>query len=147
MMMNLSSHVAEFNITVNSVSPAMVGSTSMILDEKSVPGLVDTTPLGRLYKPSEVANVVGMFAYMGFVTGQSLVGWRVETFMKSILAEMRSLPCNSRLSKRFVDGTCHVHKNTFQAPGKLEDGAVTGKGLAYFVLQQTCSFSSSVDRI
>ena len=73
MMMNLSSHLAEFNIAVNSVSPAMVGSTGMIPDEKSVPGLVDTIPLGRLCKPSEVANVVSMFACTGFVTGQSLV--------------------------------------------------------------------------
>ncbi|PMD44527.1 NAD(P)-binding protein [Hyaloscypha variabilis F] len=73
MMMNLSSHLAEFNITVNSVSPAMVGSTGMIPDEDSVPGLVETIPLGRLCKPSEVANVVSMFACTGFVTGQSLV--------------------------------------------------------------------------
>jgi 3-oxoacyl-[acyl-carrier protein] reductase len=73
MMMNLSSHLAELNITVNSVSPAMVGSTGMIPDEDSVPGLVETIPLGRLCKPSEVANVVSMFACTGFVTGQSLV--------------------------------------------------------------------------
>jgi 3-oxoacyl-[acyl-carrier protein] reductase len=73
MMMNLSSHLAEFNISVNSVSPAMVGGTGMLPDESSVPGVVKTIPLGRLCKPVEVANVVSMFACSGFVTGQSLV--------------------------------------------------------------------------
>jgi 3-oxoacyl-[acyl-carrier protein] reductase len=73
MMMNLSSHLAEFNISVNSISPAMVGGTGMLPDESSVPGVVKAIPLGRLCKPVEVANAVSMFACTGFVTGQSLV--------------------------------------------------------------------------
>ncbi len=73
MMKNLSSLLAEFNITVNDVSPAMVGGTGMLPDESSVPGVVKTIPLGRLCKPVEVANVVSMFASTGFITGQNLI--------------------------------------------------------------------------
>ncbi len=72
-MRNLSSRLAEFNISVNDVAPAMVGSTGMLPDESSVPGLVDSIPLRRLCTPAEVANAVIMFATTGFVTGQSLV--------------------------------------------------------------------------
>jgi 3-oxoacyl-[acyl-carrier protein] reductase len=73
MMKNLSSLLAEFRITVNNVSPAMVGGTGMLPDESSVPGVVDTIPLGRLCKPVEVANVISMFASTGFITGQNVV--------------------------------------------------------------------------
>lgn len=73
MMKNLSSRLAEFNISVNDVAPAMVGATGMLPDESSVPGLTDTIPLRRLCKPDEVANAVHMFATTGFATGQSLV--------------------------------------------------------------------------
>jgi 3-oxoacyl-[acyl-carrier protein] reductase len=73
MMKNLSSLLAEFRITVNDVSPAMVGGTGMLPDESSVPGVVKTIPLGRLCKPVEVANVVSMFASTGFITGQNVV--------------------------------------------------------------------------
>ena len=73
MMRNLSSRLAEFNISVNDVAPAMVGSTGMLPDESSVPGLADSIPLRRLCTPGEVANAVIMFATTGFVTGQSLV--------------------------------------------------------------------------
>jgi 3-oxoacyl-[acyl-carrier protein] reductase len=34
MVINLSSHLTEFNITVKSVSPARVGATGMLLDEQ-----------------------------------------------------------------------------------------------------------------
>lgn len=73
MMRNLSSRLAEFNISVNDVAPAMVGSTGMLPDESSVPGLTESIPLRRLCTPLEVANAVSMFATTGFATGQSLV--------------------------------------------------------------------------
>lgn len=60
MMKNLSTRLAEFNITVNDVSPAMIGETGLIPSGDSVPGLVDSIPLGRLGVPQEVANVVSM---------------------------------------------------------------------------------------
>lgn len=73
MMKNLSTRLAEYNITVNDVSPAMIGETGLIPSGDSVPGLVDSIPLGRLGVPSEVGNVVKMFCTTGYMTGQSIV--------------------------------------------------------------------------
>lgn len=73
MMKNLATRLAEFNITVNDVSPAMIGDTGLIPSGDSVPGLVDSIPLGRLGSPREVANVVKMFCETGYMTGQSIV--------------------------------------------------------------------------
>ncbi|KAF2733779.1 3-oxoacyl-reductase [Polyplosphaeria fusca] len=73
MMKNLSSRLAEFNITVNDVSPAMIGDTGLIPSGDHVPGLVDSIPLGRLGVPQEVANVVSMFCSTGYMTGQSVL--------------------------------------------------------------------------
>ncbi|KAF2715463.1 NAD(P)-binding protein [Pleomassaria siparia CBS 279.74] len=73
MMKNLSTRLAEFNITVNDVSPAMIGDTGLIPSGDSVPGLVDSIPLGRLGVPQEVANVVSMFCTTGYMTGQSVL--------------------------------------------------------------------------
>ncbi|ORY17213.1 3-ketoacyl-acyl carrier protein reductase [Clohesyomyces aquaticus] len=73
MMKNLSTRLAEFNITVNDVSPAMIGDTGLIPSGNSVPGLVESIPLGRLGAPQEVANVVTMFCTTGYMTGQSVV--------------------------------------------------------------------------
>jgi 3-oxoacyl-[acyl-carrier protein] reductase len=39
-MMNLSSHLAEFNIMVNSVSPPLAGGSGMLPDKSSVSGVV-----------------------------------------------------------------------------------------------------------
>ncbi|KAI9734174.1 MAG: hypothetical protein M1818_006619 [Claussenomyces sp. TS43310] len=73
MMKNLASRLAEYNISVNDVAPAMIGSTGMIPDSTSVPGVQSTIPLGRLGTPEEIANVVTMFATTGYATGQSIV--------------------------------------------------------------------------
>jgi 3-oxoacyl-[acyl-carrier protein] reductase len=54
MMKNLSSRLAPYNISVNDVSPAMVGSTGLLPSADSVPGLVDNIPLHRLCAPEEV---------------------------------------------------------------------------------------------
>lgn len=68
MMKNLSSRLAPYNISVNDVSPAMVGSTGLLPSADSVPGVVDNIPLKRLCAPEEVANVVLMYARTGFAT-------------------------------------------------------------------------------
>ncbi|KFZ20132.1 hypothetical protein V502_03328 [Pseudogymnoascus sp. VKM F-4520 (FW-2644)] len=73
MMKNLSSRLAQYNISVNDVAPAMIGATGMIPNPEAVPGVVETIPLGRFGQPDEVANVVEMFAKTGYCTGQSLV--------------------------------------------------------------------------
>jgi 3-oxoacyl-[acyl-carrier protein] reductase len=73
MMKNLSSKLAEYGITVNDVSPAMIGETGMIPNANSVPGLVESIPVGRLGYCEEVANVVSMFCKTGYATGQSFL--------------------------------------------------------------------------
>ncbi len=73
MMKNLSAKLAPLNISVNDVAPALIGETGMVSSSDVIPGGVATIPLGRLGSPQEVANVVGMLATTGFMTGQSLV--------------------------------------------------------------------------
>ncbi|KAL9110365.1 MAG: hypothetical protein Q9227_005096 [Pyrenula ochraceoflavens] len=73
MMRNLASKLAQFNISVNDVAPAMIGKTYMIPSAKWIPDIVRGVPLGRLGEPEEVANVVTMYTKTGYVTGQSLV--------------------------------------------------------------------------
>ncbi|KAA1117423.1 hypothetical protein PGT21_006971 [Puccinia graminis f. sp. tritici] len=90
MGMNLARVLAPDNITVNCISPALIGDTGMVpavqppsqdlssndqphtqLDIGTV--LASTIPLGRLGHPSEVANVVVMLAKTGYMTGQEIV--------------------------------------------------------------------------
>ncbi|KAH8587662.1 putative short-chain dehydrogenases/reductase [Bisporella sp. PMI_857] len=73
MMKNLSTRLAQYNISVNDVAPAMIGATGMTPNAEAVPGVVETIPLGRLGQPDEVANAVEMFAKTGYCTGQSLI--------------------------------------------------------------------------
>ena len=73
MMRNLASKLAEYNISVNDVAPAMIGKTFIMPDAKWIPDIVRGIPMGRLGEPEEVANVVTMYTKTGYVTGQSLV--------------------------------------------------------------------------
>jgi len=73
MMRNLASRLAQYNISVNDVAPAMIGSTGMIPDAKAVPEALEGIPLGRLGTPDEISRIVTMFATTGYVTGQSLI--------------------------------------------------------------------------
>jgi len=73
LMKNLATRLGEYNISVNDVAPAMIGDTGMIPDEKNIPGVKETIPLGRLGTPDEVAHAVTMFARTGYCTGQTLL--------------------------------------------------------------------------
>jgi 3-oxoacyl-[acyl-carrier protein] reductase len=73
MMKNLSSRLAQYNISVNDVAPAMIGDTGMLPNATAVPGVVETIPLQRFGQPDEVANAVEMFVKTGYCTGQSLI--------------------------------------------------------------------------
>ncbi|KAM5453457.1 hypothetical protein MaudCBS49596_002659 [Microsporum audouinii] len=73
MMKNLATRLAEFNISVNDVAPAMIGETGMIPDARAIPEVAGTIPLGRLGTPDEVANVVEMCVTTGYLTGQSIL--------------------------------------------------------------------------
>lgn len=73
MMRNLSTRLAEYNISVNDVAPAMIGDTGMIPNGAAFPGLAESIPLKRLGVPEEVANTVTMLVTTGYMTGQSLL--------------------------------------------------------------------------
>ncbi|KAJ9271225.1 hypothetical protein DTO212C5_2575 [Paecilomyces variotii] len=73
MMKNLATRLAEHNISVNDVAPAMIGDTGMIPGVQAIPEVAASIPLGRLGTPDEVANVVTMLATTGYMTGQSLL--------------------------------------------------------------------------
>lgn len=76
MMKTLSSKVARFGITVNSVAPAMIGDTGLIPDPSIVvgaPGDVTNIPVGRFGTPKECANVVEMICKTGYLTGQNIL--------------------------------------------------------------------------
>ncbi|KAL4958437.1 hypothetical protein BDW69DRAFT_190909 [Aspergillus filifer] len=72
-MKNLSTRLAEYNISVNDVAPAMIGDTGMLPSAAAVLGVASNIPLGRLGTPEETANVVTMLVRTGYMTGQSLL--------------------------------------------------------------------------
>lgn len=73
MMKNLSTRLAEYNISVNDVAPAMIGDTGMIPNTDIAPEVTKNVPIGRLGTPDETANVVDMLVTTGYMTGQSLL--------------------------------------------------------------------------
>ena len=73
MMKNLSTRLAEYNISVNDVAPAMIGETGMIPNAAAIPEVAAAIPLRRLGTPEETANVVTMLLTTGYMTGQSLL--------------------------------------------------------------------------
>ncbi|KAF9890382.1 hypothetical protein FE257_006050 [Aspergillus nanangensis] len=73
MMKNLSTRLAEYNISVNDVAPAMIGDTGMVPNAAAIPDIAPTIPLKRLGLPEEAANVVTMLVTTGYMTGQSLL--------------------------------------------------------------------------
>ncbi|EYE92205.1 SDR family NAD(P)-dependent oxidoreductase [Aspergillus ruber CBS 135680] len=72
-MMNLSTRLAEYNISVNDVAPAMIGSTGMISSTMVMDDMVAKIPLRRLGTPEETANAITMLVTTGYMTGQSLL--------------------------------------------------------------------------
>ncbi|KAJ6032000.1 Short-chain dehydrogenase/reductase SDR [Penicillium herquei] len=73
MMKNLATRLAEHNISVNDVAPAMIGETGMIPNAAAIPEVAAGIPIGRLGTVEETANVVTMLATTGYMTGQSLL--------------------------------------------------------------------------
>lgn len=73
MMKNLSTRLAEHNISVNDVAPAMIGETGMIPNAAAIPEVAAGIPIGRLGTVEETANVVTMLVTTGYMTGQSLL--------------------------------------------------------------------------
>lgn len=73
MMKNLSTRLAEYNISVNDVAPTMIGSTGMIPSTMMMDDVVVNIPLRRLGTPEEMANSVTMLVTTGYMMGQSLL--------------------------------------------------------------------------
>ncbi|UPL03537.1 hypothetical protein LCI18_014471 [Fusarium solani-melongenae] len=90
MGLNLATLLAPEGITVNTISPAMIGSTGMIPTPKSEtwtqgcdiedlkvtdPGLAiaASVPVHRLGSPDEVCSVITMLVRNGFMTGQDIL--------------------------------------------------------------------------
>ena len=76
MMKNLAMKLGQDGITVNDVSPAMIGQTGMIPDAgmlRDTAGDPRNIPVGRLGTPQECANVVTMLCQTGYLTGQSIL--------------------------------------------------------------------------
>lgn len=73
MMKSLATRLADYNISVNDVAPAMIYETGMIPDASAAPEVAVTIPLGRLGTVGEVANVVQMCVTTGYMTGQSII--------------------------------------------------------------------------
>ncbi|KAF4550636.1 Short chain dehydrogenase-like protein 11 [Elsinoe fawcettii] len=74
MMRNLATRLAGDGITVNDVSPAMIGGTGMIPNEervKGTPGDVKGIPVGRLGTTEEVGGLVRQIVGTGYMTGQN----------------------------------------------------------------------------
>jgi len=67
--------VASKGITVNTISPGYI-NTPMLegMKEAVLQSIIDKIPVGRLGKPSEIANAVAFLAAeeSGFVTGANL---------------------------------------------------------------------------
>ncbi|MCH5207438.1 MAG: 3-oxoacyl-ACP reductase FabG [Oscillospiraceae bacterium] len=70
----LAKELAPSGITVNAVAPGVIESpmNSAHLTEDELKALCDETPLGRMGKPSEVAQAVRALAENRFITGQVL---------------------------------------------------------------------------
>ncbi|BDD57360.1 hypothetical protein MAP00_002727 [Monascus purpureus] len=73
MMKNLATRLAQYNISVNDVAPALIGETGMIPNAQAIPEAAAGIPLQRLGTTDEVANVVLMLVTTGYMTGQSLL--------------------------------------------------------------------------
>jgi 3-oxoacyl-[acyl-carrier protein] reductase len=70
----LAKEVGKRGITVNTVAPGVTGTDGLVIAQEQIDYLVAQTPLGRLGRPDDIANVVAILvsddAY--WVTGQNI---------------------------------------------------------------------------
>lgn len=71
--MNFANLLAQYNISVNYVAPALIVETGVAPDAKTVLDALEVLPLGRLGMSEKIAHIVTMFAKTWNVTGQSLL--------------------------------------------------------------------------
>ncbi|MGF1520902.1 MAG: SDR family oxidoreductase [Leptolyngbyaceae cyanobacterium] len=70
----LAQELGDRSITVNTVSPGVTDTDGLVLDEEQVNQLIAQTPLGRLGKPADIADVVAMLVSEDarWITGQHI---------------------------------------------------------------------------
>ena len=70
---SLAQQGAAHGVTVNVIAPALV-DTDLVPDDDAVrEALAQSSPVGRLGQPDEVADLVAAFVRNGYLTGQSIV--------------------------------------------------------------------------
>jgi 3-oxoacyl-[acyl-carrier protein] reductase len=70
---SLAWQTAAYGVTVNIVAPALVESDMIPDDEGIREHLVSSSPVGRLGRPEEVADIVAAVVRNGYLTGKSIL--------------------------------------------------------------------------
>ena len=70
----MAKELGERQITVNTVAPGVTDTDGMVLDEEQAQQLITQTPLGRLGKPNDIANVIALLVSddAHWITGQNI---------------------------------------------------------------------------
>ena len=70
----MAKELGERQITVNTVAPGVTDTDGMVLDEEQAQQLITQTPLGRLGKPDDIANVIALLVSddAHWITGQNI---------------------------------------------------------------------------
>ena len=71
---SLAKELGERQITVNTVAPGITDTDGMVLEQEQAEQLIAQTPLGRLGKPDDIANVIAMLVSddAHWITGQNI---------------------------------------------------------------------------
>ncbi|MGI2904938.1 SDR family oxidoreductase [Tolypothrix sp. VBCCA 56010] len=72
--MGLAKELGTRKITVNTVAPGVTDTDGLVLEQEQVNQMIAQTPLGRLGRPDDIANVVSLLVSddAGWVTGQNI---------------------------------------------------------------------------
>jgi 3-oxoacyl-[acyl-carrier protein] reductase len=72
--MGLAKELGARSITVNTLAPGVTETDGLVLEQEQVNQMIAQTPLGRLGRPDDIANAVGMLVSddAHWVTGQNI---------------------------------------------------------------------------
>ncbi|WP_019506484.1 glucose 1-dehydrogenase [Pleurocapsa sp. PCC 7319] len=71
---SLAKELGDRKITVNTVAPGVTDTDGLVLEQEQIDQLINQTPLGRLGKPNDIANVIAMLVSddAQWITGQNI---------------------------------------------------------------------------
>lgn len=71
---SLAKELGDRDITVNTVAPGVTDTDGLVLEQKQIDQLIAQTPLHRLGKPDDIANVIAMLVSddANWITGQNI---------------------------------------------------------------------------